>query len=64
MALGLSCAYFGGLLDSFIMRAADVQLTFPSILIALLVDGLTRAALPREMHDAMALYVVIASLSV
>jgi peptide/nickel transport system permease protein len=63
VALGLSCAYFGGLLDSFIMRAADVQLTFPSILIALLVDGLTRAALPREMHDAMALYVVIASLS-
>lgn len=63
VALGLACAYFGGFLDSIIMRAADVQLTFPAILIALLVDGLTRAALPREMHDSMALYVVIASLS-
>ncbi len=60
--LGLACAYFGGMLDSFVMRMADVQLTFPSLLIALLIDGLTRAALPREIHDEMAIYVVIVSI--
>jgi peptide/nickel transport system permease protein len=51
VALGLACAHFGGMVDSFVMRVADVQLTFPPLLIALLIDGLTRAALPREAHD-------------
>src|SRR5262249_54260246 len=39
IALGLIAGYAGGALDSLIMRAADVQLTFPAILIALLIDG-------------------------
>ncbi len=43
ITLGLVAGYFGGRLDGFIMRAADVQLTFPAILIALLIDGTTRA---------------------
>lgn len=62
VSLGLACAYFGGVLDSVVMRVADVQLTFPPLLIALMIDGLTRAALPREAHDKMAIYVVIVSI--
>ena len=35
------------------MRIADVQLTFPAILTALLVDGVVSAALPRTMRDRL-----------
>ena len=45
VSLGLVAGYFGGRVDSIIMRAADVQLTFPAILIALLVDGVARVVL-------------------
>jgi peptide/nickel transport system permease protein len=59
VSLGLLSGYAGGKVDAFIMRVADVQLSFPAILIALLVDGLARAALPRDMHDQLAVYVLI-----
>ena len=44
-ALGLIAGYAGGWIDSVIMRIADVQLTFPAILIALLLDGVAHAML-------------------
>ena len=47
VSLGLIAGYVGGRLDAFIMRVADVQLSFPAILIALLIDGVARAVLPR-----------------
>jgi peptide/nickel transport system permease protein len=40
LALGLAAAYFGGRTDSLIMRLVDVQLSFPSILIALVLLAL------------------------
>jgi peptide/nickel transport system permease protein len=43
--LGLSAGYFGGWYESGVMRAADVQLTIPAILLALLIDGVVRAYL-------------------
>ncbi|HXZ48217.1 MAG TPA: ABC transporter permease [Usitatibacter sp.] len=63
VALGLVSGYAGGAVDAFIMRVADVQLSFPAILIALLVDGLARAALPREMQDQLALYVLVVAIA-
>ena len=48
VTLGLISGYAGGKIDAFIMRVADVQLSFPAILVALLIDGVARAALPRE----------------
>jgi peptide/nickel transport system permease protein len=36
LALGLAAAYFGGRTDTVIMRIADIQLSFPAILIALI----------------------------
>jgi peptide/nickel transport system permease protein len=62
--LGLLAGYLGGTLDAVLMRIADIQLTFPTILIALLVDGIVRVALPRELHDRIALYVVIFAIGI
>jgi peptide/nickel transport system permease protein len=63
VTLGLLSGYVGGKVDAFIMRVADVQLSFPAILIALLVDGLARAALPKELHDQLALYVLVLAIA-
>ena len=63
ITLGLISGYVGGKLDAFIMRVADVQLSFPAILIALLIDGLARAALPKESHDQLAVYVLILAIA-
>ena len=63
VGLGLLSGYIGGRLDAFIMRVADVQLSFPAILIALLIDGVARAALPRDAHnDWLAIAVLIGSI--
>jgi peptide/nickel transport system permease protein len=43
--LGLSAGYVGGWYETGVMRAADVQLTIPAILLALLIDGVVRARL-------------------
>jgi peptide/nickel transport system permease protein len=59
VSAGLAAGYLGGTTDAVLMRIADIKLTFPTILIALLIDGVTRAALPRDVHDQVALYVVI-----
>ena len=59
IALGLISGYFGGTVDAIIMRVADVQLTFPAILIALLIDGLARAVLPRDFHSEVWFYVLV-----
>jgi len=63
VGLGLLSGYAGGRLDAFIMRVADVQLSFPAILIALLIDGAARAALSRDAHsDTLAIVVLIGSI--
>ncbi len=59
ITLGLISGYVGGSVDAFIMRVADIQLSFPAILIALLIDGVARVALPKGMHDQLAVYVLI-----
>ena len=63
IALGLLSGYVGGKVDAFIMRVADVQLSFPAILIALLIDGVARVALPKESHDTLALYVLVLAIA-
>jgi peptide/nickel transport system permease protein len=59
VSLGLLAGYLGGRLDALIMRIADVQLSFPAILIALLIDGVARVALPSDRHDEIAIPVLI-----
>ncbi|MCH9785604.1 MAG: ABC transporter permease [Gammaproteobacteria bacterium] len=57
--LGVIAGYVGGVTDAVIMRLADVQLTIPGILLAILINGIGRAALPLELREEFAIYVVI-----
>lgn len=62
VSLGLLAGYSGGWVDSLIMRAADIQVTFPSILIAMLIFGVARGLLPPSMRDELAISVLIISI--
>ena len=62
VTLGVISGYFGGLTDTVIMRIADVQLTIPGILVAILINGIGRAALPLELREEFAIYVVIVAI--
>ena len=64
VSLGLISGYMGGRVDAVIMRLADIQLSFPAILIALLIDGMARTVLPRDMHDEVALYVLVFAIGI
>ncbi len=59
VTLGVISGYAGGITDAVIMRIADVQLTIPGILLAILINGVGRAFLPLEMRQEFAVYVVI-----
>jgi peptide/nickel transport system permease protein len=59
IALGLVAGYFGGAVDSVIMRIADVQLTFPAILIALLVNGIAKSVLGNKLDPAHLVIVLV-----
>ena len=56
--LGLIAGYVGGAVDSLIMRIADVQLTFPAILIALLVNGVAKSVFGNRL-DAISMLAVL-----
>ncbi|MEX0277039.1 MAG: ABC transporter permease [Ruegeria sp.] len=61
--LGLVAAYFGGWIETFIMRVADVQLTFPAILVAMLIFGIAKGVTPPEYRNEMAIYVLIIAIA-
>lgn len=62
ISLGLIAGYFGGLADTLIMRVADVQLTFPAILIALLIDGVVKSVLGGNLDATTILSVLVFSI--
>jgi peptide/nickel transport system permease protein len=62
IALGLLSGYLGGTVDALIMRVADVQLTFPAILVALLIDGVVRGLISVQRHDEIAVYVIVGAI--
>jgi peptide/nickel transport system permease protein len=62
VGLGLLAGFAGGRIDGFIMRVCDVMLSFPAILIALLIDGVGRALFPNA-HDTLAFTVLILAIS-
>jgi peptide/nickel transport system permease protein len=62
VALGLFAGFLGGRTDAAIMRIADVQLSFPAILIALLVFGIARGFIHPSQHEQVAVYVLIISI--
>ena len=62
ITLGLLAGYLGGITDTIIMRIADVQLTFPAILIALLIDGVVKAVLGSNLDAGTTLAVLVVSI--
>jgi peptide/nickel transport system permease protein len=62
VSLGLLSGFVGGRIDAFIMRVCDVMLSFPAILIALLIDGVGRAMFPNA-HDTLAFAVLILAIA-
>lgn len=59
ITLGLIAGYVGGWTETIIMRIADVQLTFPAILVAMLIFGIAKGITPPAYRDQMALWVLI-----
>lgn len=59
VTLGLIAGYVGGWVETVIMRVADVQLTFPAILVAMLIFGIAKGITPVEYRDQMAIWVLI-----
>lgn len=64
VSLGLTAGYAGKWIDTLIMRVADIQLSFPAILVALLVNGVARTALPREIFNSVALPILVFSIGI
>jgi peptide/nickel transport system permease protein len=62
IVLGLIAGYFGGIIDSLIMRIADVQLTFPAILIALLINGVAKSVFNNRLDAASTLIVLVVAI--
>jgi peptide/nickel transport system permease protein len=62
--LGVTAGYIGGVYETVVMRLTDVQLTIPSILMALLVYGIARSIITQSMHDEMAIYVLIFAIGI
>jgi len=62
--LGVTSGFFGGRYEIVVMRFTDVQLTIPSILMALLVDGIARGFISKSLHDDMAIYVLIVAIGI
>jgi len=62
VTLGLIAGYVGGWVDGVIMRVADIQLTFPAILVAMLIFGVAKGLTPPESRDQMAIWVLILSI--
>jgi peptide/nickel transport system permease protein len=62
VSLGLLSGFVGGRIDAFIMRVCDVMLSFPAILIALLIDGVGRALFPNA-HETLAFAVLVLAIA-
>lgn len=63
ITLGLLAGYKGGWVDGLIMRIADVQLSFPAILLALLIFGVARSVLPPRVMDEATVWVLVVSIA-
>ena len=59
ITLGLISGYIGGTVEAFIMRIADVQISFPAILTAMLIYGVAFSLFPNERQEDLVVYVLV-----
>ena len=64
VALGLIAGFSGGPVDAVIMRIGDVILSFPTILLALLVAGIARALIPEASGPELAPFILIGAIAI
>ena len=62
VTLGLLAGFLGGWVDAVLMRLCDVMLSFPAILVALLIAGVGRALFPNA-QEGLAFFVLIVSIT-
>lgn len=63
-ALGLIAGFAGGRTDAVIMRIADVQLAYPALLLAMVIDGIANAVLGKERSPGVAIVIVTLSIGI
>ncbi|HSV82575.1 MAG TPA: ABC transporter permease [Ramlibacter sp.] len=61
---GLACGYFRGRVDGIVMRIADIQFTFPAMLLALLIGGISQSLLSNQLRAALAMPIVVVALGI
>jgi peptide/nickel transport system permease protein len=61
---GLVSGYLGGFADGIIMRVADIQFTFPAMLLALLIGGISQSLMSNELRATLAMPIVILALGI
>ena len=59
VVMGLSAGYFGGRLDSFLMRVADIQLSFSTMMVAIIVLAVFQASFGTELYSQLAMFMLI-----
>ncbi|HIF9077023.1 TPA: ABC transporter permease [Photobacterium damselae] len=57
--IGLSAGYFGGRIDNFLMRIADVQLSFSTMMVAIIISAIFRTALGSELYAQYAVVMLV-----
>ncbi|MCF7353514.1 ABC transporter permease [Vibrio sp. CK2-1] len=62
--IGLSAGYFGGRIDSFLMRFADIQLSFSTMMVAIIVSAIFKASFGGEFYGQYAVLMLIVIIGV
>ena len=64
VALGLMAGYIGGFIDAFIMRFVEIQLSFPGILVAMLIAGVLRSFMSVGTYNDVSIYVLALTIGI
>ena len=59
ITLGLLAGYYGGRIDNFLMRIADVQLSFSTMMVAIIILAIFQKTFGTELYSQLALFILI-----
>ncbi|MFD2179786.1 ABC transporter permease [Veronia pacifica] len=64
IVVGLTAGYFGGRIDSFLMRVADVQLSFSTMMVAIIISAIFKASFGSEFYSQYAILMLVVIIGV